>query len=199
MWDRLAQRLEGRVVVLEALERRHVAALRQAAAFAEIWRWAPIDANDDFDAWLEHALAQQETREEVPFATVRADTGGVIGSTRFLALRPEHRSLEIGATWLTPAAWATGANVEAKLLQLTHAFEMLGCMRVELKTDAKNERSRRAMEAIPAQFEGVHRRHRIERYGHRDTAWYSVIADEWPEVKANLERRFARHLASEAR
>jgi RimJ/RimL family protein N-acetyltransferase len=193
VWERLAQRLQGRVVVLEPLEPRHTAELRRAAGFPEIWPLAPIDAAADFDLWLQHVLAQQERHEEVPFATVRADTGEVIGSTRFLALRPEHRSVEIGATWLTPAAWRTGANVEAKLLQLTHAFEALECVRVELKTDARNERSRRAMEAIPAQFEGVHRRHRIERYGPRDTAWYSVIADEWPEVKANLERRLAKH------
>jgi RimJ/RimL family protein N-acetyltransferase len=79
-------------------------------------------------------------------------------------------------------------------LQLRHAFDVLNCVRVELKTDARNERSRRAMEAIPAHFEGIHRRHRIERYGRRDTAWYSVIADEWPEVRANLERRLSRHL-----
>jgi len=180
--------------VLEPLEPRHALGLRQAAAFPEIWQWAPIDAGTNFDEWLAYALAQQARREEVPLVTLRADTGDVVGSTRFLALRTEHRSLEIGATWLTPSAWRTGANIEAKLLQLTHAFETVECVRVELKTDARNDRSRRAMEAIPAQFEGIHRRHRIERYGPRDTAWYSVIAEEWPEVKANLQRRLSRHL-----
>ena len=194
MWERLAERLVGRIVVLEPLERGHANGLRRAAAHPEIWTWAPIDASSDFDAWLEHALAQRDRGDEAPFATLDAQTGDVIGSTRFLALRPEHGSLEIGATWLAPHAWRTGANVDAKLLQLTHAFETLHCVRVELKTDARNERSRRAMEAIPAEFEGVHRRHRIERYGPRDSAWYSVIADEWPEVKANLERRLERRL-----
>lgn len=189
MWERIAERLVGDVVVLEPLTPNHVDGLRQAAAFPEIWQWLPIDGFANFDKWLEHALVQQERGEEVPFATLDPRTGDAVGSTRFMALRPEHRSLEIGATWLTPSMWNTGANVEAKLLQMTHAFETLGCVRVELKTDARNERSRRAMEAIPAQFEGIHRRHRVERYGPRDTAWYSVIADEWPEVKANLERR----------
>ncbi len=113
----------------------------------------------------------------------------MIGSTRYLALRPEHRSIEIGWTWLTPAAWGTGANVEAKLLMLEHAFERLGCLRVELKTDARNERSRGAMAALPAQFEGVHRKHMLVRGGERrDSAWYSVLDDEWPAVRANLLR-----------
>jgi RimJ/RimL family protein N-acetyltransferase len=194
VWERIAERLAGRIVVLEPVERRHAEGLRRAAAHPEIWTLLPIDASTHFDVWLEHALAQRARGVEVPFATIDARTGNVLGSTRFLALRPEHRSLEIGGTWLAPDAWETGANVEAKLLQLTHAFETLGCVRVELKTDARNDRSRRAMEAIPAQFEGVHRRHRIERYGRRDSAWYSVIVDEWPEVKANLDRRVQQHV-----
>lgn len=194
MWERLAERLAGAIVVLEPLEPRHAEGLRRAAAHPEIWTLFSIDASSDFEAWLENARAQQARGEEVPFTTIDAGSGEVLGSTRFLALRPEHKSLEIGGTWLAPHAWRSGANVEAKLLQLTHAFETLGCVRVELKTDARNERSRRAMEAIPAQFEGIHRRHRIERYGRRDSAWYSVIVDEWPEVKANLERRLSRYL-----
>src|SRR5215208_5027443 len=122
VWDGLQHRLEGRIVVLEPLEPRHALGLRKAAALPEIWRWAPIDASASFDEWLAYALAQQARREEAALVTLRADPGDVIGSTRFLALRAEHRSLEIGATWLTPGAWPTGANVEAKLLQLTHAF-----------------------------------------------------------------------------
>jgi N-acetyltransferase len=193
MWEGIAARLQGRIVVLEPLREEHSSDLRRSARDPEIWTLLPIDGSAAFDTWLEHARRQQATGEEVPFATIDARTGEAVGSTRFLALRPKHRSLEIGATWLTPRMWRTGANVEAKLLQLTHAFETLGCVRVELKTDARNMRSRRAMEALPAQFEGIHRRHRIERYGPRDTAWYSVIADEWPEVKANLERRLVLH------
>ena len=115
-----------------------------------------------------------------------------MGSTRFLALRPEHRSIEIGWTWLHPSAWSSGANVEAKFLQLRHAFEVWGCRRVELKTDALNERSRGALEALGATFEGVHRKHMLVREGeNRDSAWYSVTDDDWPAVRAHLEARLA--------
>ena len=139
------------------------------------------------------ALANQAAGTELPFTTIRQEDGRVLGSTRYLALRPEHRSVEIGWTWLTPEAWGTGANIEAKLLMLGDAFERLGCLRVELKTDARNERSRGAMAALPAQFEGVHRKQMLVRDGlRRDSAWYSVIDDEWPEVRANLLRRLGR-------
>jgi RimJ/RimL family protein N-acetyltransferase len=118
----------------------------------------------------------------------------VIGSTSYMELRPEHRSVEIGSTWLTPAAWSTGANAEAKLLMLTHAFEHASCIRVELKTDARNVRSRRAIEALPAHFEGIHRQHRVLSDGTlRDSAWYSVLDREWPEVRDQLRRRLAYH------
>jgi RimJ/RimL family protein N-acetyltransferase len=110
-----------------------------------------------------------------------------------MALRPADRALEIGWTWLNPAAWGAGINVEQKLLLLGHAFERLGCVRVELKTDARNERSRAAMEAIPAQFEGILRNHMIvPDVGQRDSAYFSVIDDEWPAVRANLLSRLGR-------
>jgi RimJ/RimL family protein N-acetyltransferase len=135
-------------------------------------------------------MAASEAGTEGAFATIDADTGQPIGSTRYLALRPEHRSLEIGWTWLAPACWRTGANVEAKLLMLWHAFEDLGCLRVEFKTDARNDRSRAALAALPAQFEGVFRKHMLVRGGERrDSAYYSIIDEEWPEVRENLERR----------
>jgi RimJ/RimL family protein N-acetyltransferase len=118
--------------------------------------------------------------------------GDVVGSTRFLALRPEHGSVEIGWTWLHPSVWGTGANVEAKYLQLQHAFESWGCRRVELKTDALNERSRGALEALGATFEGIHRKHMLVRDGeNRDSAWYSVTDDDWPAVRVHLEARLA--------
>jgi RimJ/RimL family protein N-acetyltransferase len=117
-------------------------------------------------------------------------SGRVVGSTRFLALRPEHGSVEIGWTWLDPSVWATGVNVEAKLLMLGHAFEVWGCRRVELKTDAQNDRSRGAMEAMGARFEGVHRKHMLVRGGeNRDSAWYSIVDDEWPDVARGLRAR----------
>ena len=126
--------------------------------------------------------------------TLDAASGKPIGSTRFLTLRPEHRGLEIGWTWLRRSHWSSGANVEAKLLQLGHAFERHGCMRVEFKTDARNERSRRALEALPAQFEGVFRKHMLvgeDGTRLRDSAYYAITDDEWPAVKANLQRRLA--------
>jgi RimJ/RimL family protein N-acetyltransferase len=117
-----------------------------------------------------------------------------VGSTRYLALAPEHRRIEIGHTWLARSHWGSGANTEAKLLMLEYAFGRLGCRRVEFKTDALNERSRAALAALPAQFEGIHRKHMLVRGGEsRDSAWYSVIEDEWPEVRANLLRRLELH------
>jgi RimJ/RimL family protein N-acetyltransferase len=138
------------------------------------------------------ALAAAEAGAELPFATLDETTGKTLGSTRFLALRPEHGSVEIGWTWLRPSAWGTGANVEAKLLQLTHAFDAWGCRRVELKTDALNERARGALEAIGLTFEGIHRKHMVVRGSeNRDTAWYSVVDDDWPAVRVRLEARLA--------
>jgi RimJ/RimL family protein N-acetyltransferase len=196
MWDVLLTRLEGRVVVLEPLREAHVDALWDAGRDERIWRWFPIAPGDEdaFRRYHAHLLAQTARGESAAFATLDAESGTPVGSTSFLVLRPEHRGLEIGSTWLTPRLWGTGANAEAKYLQLRHAFEALGCMRVELKTDARNERSRRALEALGAQFEGIHRKHMLRHYGVRDSAWYSVVDDEWPAVKARLEERLAAKL-----
>ena len=193
MWENLASVLEGRVVRLEPLARRHEQGLFEAAQDERIWRWMPYDASaslETFHAWLENALAASESGTEAAFATVDAGTGEPAGSTRYLALRPEHRVLEIGWTWLAPTYWQTGANIEAKMLMLEHAFENLGCLRVEFKTDSRNERSRAALADLPAQFEGVFRKHMLVRGGERrDSAYYSIIDDEWPEVRENLEGR----------
>jgi RimJ/RimL family protein N-acetyltransferase len=193
-WERLSAPLAGRIVRLEPIAPEHEPALWEAARDERIWEVAHvrIRTRDEFALWMDDALGAQADRAAAPFVTVDAVSGRVLGSTRFATLRPEHRSLEIGWTWLSPAAWGTGANVEAKLLMLTRAFEELGCLRVELKTDAENERSRAALAALPAQFEGVHRKHMLVRGGERrDSAWYSVVDDEWPAVRANLERRRA--------
>ncbi len=194
MWDELTARLEGQVVVLEPLAARHEQELFEAAQHPEIWTWlAPIgNRRDYFSAWLEASLAEAEAGREGVFATVDRASGAAVGSTRYMSLREPHRGLEIGWTWLTPAMWRTGANIEAKLLMLAHAFEQLECMRVEFKTDARNERSRAALAALPAQFEGIFRKHMLmPGVGVRDSAYYSVIDDDWPAVRANLERRLA--------
>ncbi len=198
MWDQLTTRLEGQIVVLEPLEARHEDDLFAAAQHPEIWKWlAPIgESREYFSAWFAASLAESQAGREGVFATIDRASGRGIGSTRYLNLREEHHGLEIGWTWLTPSRWRTGANVEAKLLMLEHAFGALGCMRVELKTDARNERSRAAMAALPARFEGIFRKHMLmPGVGVRDSAYYSVIDDDWPEVRANLERRLAAALA----
>lgn len=186
-----APTLEGRLVRLEPLGRRHAAGLWEASRDPRTWRWLPIpqpSTRPELDAWVEDALRTAATGAEMPFATIRTER--VVGSTRFLALRPEHASVEIGWTWLDPSAWGAGVNVEAKLLMLRHAFEAWGCRRVELKTDARNERSRGAMEAMGATFEGTHRKHMLVRGGeNRDSAWYSVTDDEWPTVELGLTAR----------
>jgi RimJ/RimL family protein N-acetyltransferase len=193
-WPGLAVRLEGRLVVVEPLARDHAEGLRRAAADAAIWRWMTVAAHEPegFERWLEAALAAAAEGTEVPFAILLRETGEPVGSTRFMTLRPEHRGLEIGWTWHARGVWGTGVNVEAKLLLLAHAFETLGCMRVEFKTEARNERSRAALEALPARFEGVFAKHMLVRGGEvRDSAYYAITDDDWPAVRANLARRLA--------
>jgi RimJ/RimL family protein N-acetyltransferase len=188
--------LEGELVRLEPMTLAHEDGLWDASRDERTWTWLSVHqprTREQLRAYVEDALANAAAGTELPLVTVRRADGRVVGSTRYLALRPEHKSVEIGWTWLAPEAWGTGINVEAKLLMLEHAFETLGCLRVELKTDARNERSRGAMAALPAQFEGVHRKAMLVRGGQRrDSAWYSVIDDEWPEVRANLLRRLGR-------
>jgi RimJ/RimL family protein N-acetyltransferase len=195
MWPELCERLEGRLVVLEPVEPRHEEPLWEAAQDPEIWRLTSLDVGagrDAFDTWWRQLREAFGAGHEVPFATVERASGRVVGSTRFLTLRPEDAGVEIGHTWLRSKLWQTGANVEAKLLMLEHAFDRCGCMRVEFKTDERNERSRRAMEALPAQFEGVFRKHMFVRGGEiRSSAYYSIVDDEWPTVRANLERRLS--------
>jgi RimJ/RimL family protein N-acetyltransferase len=193
-WIGAAQRLEGRIVVLEPLAPAHEQGLRAAAADPEIWTWMLSDAStvDGFADWFDRALANARSGKEIPFAVLDRRSGDPIGSTRFLSLRPEHLGLEIGYTWLAASAWGSGANVEAKLLLLGHAFEGLGCIRVEFKTDALNERSRAALEALPARFEGIFRNHMLAQEGRRrDSAYYAVVDNDWPDVKANLLRRLS--------
>ena len=178
---------------LEPLRSEHEDGLWLASRDPRTWRWLSIvqpQTREEWHTYMAQALAAAEAGAEIPLATVCCKE--IVGSTRFLALRPEHGSVEIGWTWLRPSAWGTGANVEAKYLQLRHAFEVWGCRRVELKTDALNERSRGALEALGATFEGIHRKHMLVREGeNRDSAWYAVTDDDWPSVRAHLEARLA--------
>jgi N-acetyltransferase len=192
--ENLAMPLQGELVSLEPLTTEHAEGLRQAAQSPEIWAWlANLNERERFERWLELSLAAQREGREGVFAVRRRAEGDLVGSSRYLNVRPADRAVEVGWTWFNPIVWGSGVNVETKLLLLGHAFETLGCVRVELKTDARNERSRAAMEALPAQFEGVMRKHRIVAdVGQRDSAYFSVIDDEWPAVRANLRRRLGR-------
>lgn len=168
---------------LQPLEPHHREELDAISDDPRIWELQRIWGNEHFDEWY----------SSVDMGFAHYFDGELVGHTSFLNYRPHDRVVEIGNTWLVPAAWGTGANIEAKLLLMEHAFEREGLLRVELKTDARNERSRAALAALPAAFEGVFRKHMLVRGGERrDSAWYAVIDDDWPEVKANLLRRLGR-------
>ncbi len=187
-------RLEGERVVLEPIRPDHREGLWNAAQAPEIWQWLVhlTDSREFFDSWVDEGLESWEGGDRKCFVTVAAGSGKVLGSSSYLNYRPADDVVEIGYTWLNPGAWGTGANVEAKLLMIGHAIDGLGCARVEFKTDARNERSRAALAAIPAQFEGILRNHMmVFGVGRRDSAYFSVIDSEWPEVKANLEARLS--------
>jgi RimJ/RimL family protein N-acetyltransferase len=194
IWPPPEQPLEGSLVRLEPLVEDHREPLRSVAGHPEIWQWTDrrvTETEEGFDTWFDGRLLARKMGEENAYATLTAG-GEPLGSSSYLAPRPIHDGVEIGWTWLTPSAWRSGANVEAKLLMLGFAFEDLGCMRVELKTDSRNERSRGAMEALPAQFEGIFRKHmQMPVTGVRDSAYFSVVDDEWPAVRQNLEQRLA--------
>jgi len=187
--------LEGARVRLEPLRADHLADLEQIAFDLPIWQWTIMGPQDaaGLRRWVDTALANQEAGTERPFATIDIASGRAVGSSRYLSIVPEHRRLEIGWTWVGTAFQRSGANREAKLLQLTHAFETLGANRVEFKTHSRNERSRTALAGIGATFEGVFRNHMIMPDGSiRHSAYFSITAEDWPAVKAALVTRLAR-------
>jgi N-acetyltransferase len=183
----------GRLVTVEPLEERHREELRAAAADTSTYPWTGI-GYIPFDEWFGAALPPPP--DEVPFAIVV--DGRAVGSTRYLAISPENLRAEIGWTWLERPARGTGVNVETKLLLLENAFERCGLQRVEFKTDALNEQSRGALTALGATFEGIHRKHQVLPDRTRDSAWFSILDDEWPEVKARLLRRLEAHTGARA-
>lgn len=193
----LTARLEGSLVTLEPLAEEHRDGLWEAAQPDEIWTWLTKlnRSHDVFDAWFDATLATNAAGEGDPtesgaFAVRRNADGAVVGSSRYMNVRRWDRVVEVGWTWFNPSVWQTGVNVETKLLIFTRAFETLGCVRVELKTDARNERSRGAMARLPARFEGIMRKHMIvPDVGQRDSAYFSVIDEEWPTVRAALQER----------
>jgi RimJ/RimL family protein N-acetyltransferase len=193
----LTRRLAGARVTLEPLAEEHRDGLWEAAQPDEIWAWLARlnQSREYFDAWFDATLGTDAAGEGDPtetgaFAVRRNADGAVVGTSRYLNVRRHDRVVEVGWTWFNPSVWQTGVNVETKLLMFTNAFETLGCVRVELKTDARNERSRGAMTRLPARFEGIMRKHMIvPDVGQRDSAYFSVIDDEWPDVRDALRAR----------
>jgi RimJ/RimL family protein N-acetyltransferase len=180
--------LEGRIVRVEPIEERHRDGLREAAERdPQIHRYTNMYSLG-FDRWFDLAL---DSTTDIPFVV---HVGGrPVGSTRYLNIEPFHRRAEIGWTWLERTQWGTGANVETKYLLLRNAFERAGLMRVEFKTDARNLRVRGALLGVGGTFEGIFRKHMVLPDSIRDSAWYAIVDDDWPRVRAMLERKIAAH------
>ena len=187
--------LEGTVIRLEPLSLRHHEELCAVGLDERIWRWnprAPLCTPADMRAYIDTALEQQADGEGLPFATIDKAAGHAVGSTRFLEINCRDRRVEIGSTWIAPAWQRTAVNTEAKYLMLRHAFETLGCIRVELKTDSLNERSRNAILRIGATQEGIFRNHMLTHSGRiRHSVYFSITDAEWPAVKARLQEKLA--------
>jgi RimJ/RimL family protein N-acetyltransferase len=180
--------LEGSRIRLEPLRADHLADLALVAFDLPIWRWTLMGPQDEagLGRWVETALENARSGTERPFATIDRASGRAIGSSRFLSIVPEHRRLEIGWTWIATAFQRTGANREAKVLQLTHAFETLGANRVEFKTHSRNDRSRTALTGIGATFEGSPNHMIMPDGSIRHSAYFSITAEEWPAVRDTL-------------
>jgi len=188
--------LEGVHVRLEPLSNGHLEGLAQVGLEEELWRWipAPVRTQAEMAAYIETALDEQARGVSLPFAIVEKATGRPVGSTRYGNIDRTHHRMEIGWTWVARHYQRTAVNTEAKYLLLKHAFETLGCMRVELKTDSLNERSRAAILRIGAREEGIFRNHMITSSGRiRHTVYFSIIDSEWPAVKMRLESKLNSH------
>jgi len=187
--------LEGSVVRLEPMTLDHLSGLTEVGLDPEIWRLTTvmIQTAEEMRGYVESALELQRAGATLPFVTIERSTGRVVGSTRFGNYDPANRRIEIGWTWIARPWQRTAVNTEAKYLMLTHAFEMLQCVRVELKTDVLNKPSRKAMLRIGAIEEGVLRKHTLMWTGrYRDSIYYSILDEEWPDVKKQLERMLSR-------
>jgi RimJ/RimL family protein N-acetyltransferase len=188
--------LTGRFVRLEPLSEEHVPGLAAIGLEDDIWRFMPygqMRTDDDIRNWVRLMLSLRGQGADMPFAVIDLASNCVAGCTRYLEIRPAHRGLEIGGTWYGAAYRRTRVNTESKYLLLEHAFERLGCVRVQIKTDSRNERSQRAIERLGAKKEGVLRKQMVLPDGHiRDSVYYSILDSEWPAVKARLLELLAR-------
>ncbi|HET7830970.1 MAG TPA: GNAT family protein [Candidatus Limnocylindrales bacterium] len=191
--------LEGRLVRLAPLAEGHRAGLHEHALDPETWRYTRhiVTTPAQFDAYLDRAFEAAADGTEIPFVQVDVASGRPAGMTRFHSIERPHRRLEIGYTWLAEPYRGTGHNAEAKLLLLDHAFDALGAHRVEFKTDGTNARSQAALAAIGATREGTLRRHVVLENGRvRDSVYFSIVWDEWPDVRGPLAARVASAIAA---
>jgi RimJ/RimL family protein N-acetyltransferase len=187
--------LLGSMVTLEPMARSHVAPLAAAGLHPELWRLQPraISSVEDMQGYVDLALDEQERGTSLPFVVAWRATGAVIGSTRFMDIALSHRRLEVGATWYTPSFQRSGANAEAKLLMLTHAFDVLDVQKVVLKTEALNTQSRTAIRSLGAVEEGTFRKHFISDEGRsRDMVYFSILDSEWPDVRERIQAKISR-------
>ncbi|MEW5873022.1 MAG: GNAT family protein [Chloroflexota bacterium] len=195
--------LTGHFVRLEPMSEAHLPDFLSVGLDDAIWRYmlyGDIHTEQDLRAWVLDILARQARGTDLPFAVIDLESRRAIGATRYLNIQPEHRNLEIGGTWYATEFQGSGVNADAKYLLLRHAFESLGCLRVQFKTDSRNLRSQHAIRRLGAVQEGVLRKHMILPDGLvRDSIYYSIIDDEWPAVKAGLEARLEGYAAAARR
>jgi N-acetyltransferase len=191
-------RLEGQHVRLEPLSESHHTGLCEIGLDPELWQWIPfrVLTPEEMASYIRAALHDQAAGVSLPFATIDRESGRVIGSTRYMNIDMAQRRVEIGSTWIGRRWQRSTINTEAKFLMLRHAFETLGCIRVELKTDSMNQRSRNAIQRIGATQEGIFRNHMQTWSGRiRNTVYFSILVSEWPRVKAELESKLARRIS----
>jgi RimJ/RimL family protein N-acetyltransferase len=188
--------LTGNYVRLEPMTEAHIPALAEIGVGQPFWDfmlYGNIDSAEDMKNWVLDILSRAERGTDLPFVAIHLASGRVAGATRYLNIMPKDRGLEVGGTWYGPEFQRTAVNTECKYLLLRHAFETLGCIRVQLKTDLRNERSQKAIERIGAVKEGVLRNHMILPDGrYRHSVFYSILDTEWPDVKKKLEEMMDR-------
>ena len=188
--------LTGKYVQLEPMTEKYVPALAEIGAGQNFWDfmlYGNINTVDDMHNWVLDILSRAEKGTDLPFVAIHLASGRVAGATRYLNIMPKDRGLEIGGTWYGSEFQRTAVNTECKYLLLRHAFETLGCIRVQLKTDLRNERSQKAIERIGAVREGILRNHMILPDGrYRHSVFYSILDTEWPQVKSRLEQMLER-------
>ena len=182
--------LENENVLLKPLDKQDVAGILTAGSYPEIWTYLPTNIENEKDVhnFVDKALKEKMLNKEFPFVILDKKSGEIIGSTRFMDIDEQHQQLEIGYTWIIPAYWRTTVNTNCKYLLLSYCFEVLGLLRVQIKTDYANTRSQKAIERLGAVKEGILRNHMLRKDGSiRNTVMYSVIKEDWPEMKWHLK------------